>query len=119
MQEADRIEASLNIPVIKHGRKKPEGAEEIARHFGLPASGAAESLQQVCIIGDRLLTDVVMGNLHGMLTIHTQPLTVQNDNRMARVARWAEAKAAVRVAGPAPAHPLSECVSQGAAKQKR
>ena len=31
--------------------------------------------------GDRYLTDVVFGNLHGMLTVHTQQLTTVGDNR--------------------------------------
>lgn len=43
-------------------------------------------------MGDRLLTDVVFGNLHGMLTVHTQPLTLKGDNRPAAVFRFLERK---------------------------
>lgn len=43
-------------------------------------------------MGDRLLTDVVFGNLHDMLTVHTQPLTLKGDNRPAAVFRFLERK---------------------------
>ena len=43
------------------------------------------------MVGDRLLTDVVFGNLHGMLTVHTQPLTLEGDNKVARAIRCAVA----------------------------
>jgi predicted HAD superfamily phosphohydrolase YqeG len=32
------------------------------------------------MVGDRLLTDIVFGNLHGMLTVHTLPLCKGSDN---------------------------------------
>lgn len=49
-------------------------------------------LDELCFVGDRLLTDVVFGNLHGMLTVHTQPLTLKGDNRPAAVFRFLERK---------------------------
>lgn len=49
-------------------------------------------LDELCFVGDRLLTDVVFGNLHGMLTVHTQPLTLTGDNRPAAVFRFLERK---------------------------
>jgi len=48
------------------------------------------------MVGDRLLTDVVFGNLHGMLTVHTLPLCKgednKKDNKIANVIRTAENK---------------------------
>ena len=32
------------------------------------------------MVGDRLLTDVVFGNLYGMLSVHTLPLCSGSDN---------------------------------------
>lgn len=32
------------------------------------------------VIGDRYLTDIVFGNLYGMLTIHVDPFTLQGEN---------------------------------------
>lgn len=49
-------------------------------------------LDELCFVGDRLLTDVVFGNLHGMLTVHTRPLTLEGDNRPAAVFRFLERK---------------------------
>lgn len=52
-------------------------------------------LDELCFVGDRLLTDVVFGNLHGMLTVHTQPLTLKGDNRPAAIFRFLERKVGV------------------------
>ena len=73
-QDAIQIEHSLHIPVIRHDEKKPGGLQEVLQHFQL------EDSSQICVIGDRLLTDIVFGNLHGMLTIHTLPLCSGSDN---------------------------------------
>ena len=55
------------------------------------------SSKDLVIVGDRYLTDVVFGNLHGMLTVHTLPLCSgdenKNDNTVARVIRTVENKA--------------------------
>lgn len=86
--DAITIEASLGIQVIRHEEKKPGGLQEVLTHFGLddPAS--------ICIVGDRILTDIVFGNLYGLLTIHTLPLCVgaenANDNWTAKLLRPVE-----------------------------
>jgi phosphatidylglycerophosphatase GEP4 len=72
--DAAAIEASMNVNVIRHDEKKPGGLQEVLKHFEL------EDPAQLCIVGDRLLTDVVFGNLHGMLTVHTMPLCQGPDN---------------------------------------
>jgi predicted HAD superfamily phosphohydrolase YqeG len=64
----------MGVKVIRHDEKKPGGLEEVLRHFGL------EDPAQVCVVGDRILTDVVFGNLYGLLTIHTLPLCSGADN---------------------------------------
>lgn len=74
-KDAIEIENSLQIPVIRHDEKKPGGLEEVLRHFEL------DDPSQICMIGDRLLTDVVFGNLHGMLTVHTLPLCTGSENK--------------------------------------
>ena len=55
-------------------------------------------LDELCFVGDRLLTDVVFGNLHGMLTVHTRPLTLKGDNRPAAIFRFLERKVRIRFA---------------------
>ena len=64
--EADALERSLKLPVMRRRHKKPRGFESIRAHFGdVPAS-------DLIMVGDRFLTDVVFGNAHGMLTVHTR-----------------------------------------------
>jgi phosphatidylglycerophosphatase GEP4 len=83
-KQADNVLAQLGIPVIKHAEKKPEGFDEVLQHFD-----TVSDLQprEIAMIGDRILTDVVFGNLHGMLTIHVEPLTLVGDNMMAKIFR--------------------------------
>ena len=73
-EDAIRIEEALGIAVIRHNEKKPGGLPEVLAHFNVddPAT--------LCMVGDRLLTDVVFGNLYGMLTVHTLPLCKGSDN---------------------------------------
>lgn len=89
-KDAISIEEALDISVIRHDEKKPGGLPEVLRHFQI------DDPAQICMVGDRLLTDIVFGNLHGMLTVHTLPLCTgnenQNDNIPARVIRKVENK---------------------------
>eukprot|EP00123_Amoebidium_parasiticum_P022757 comp9427_c0_seq1/m.4479 comp9427_c0_seq1/g.4479 ORF comp9427_c0_seq1/g.4479 comp9427_c0_seq1/m.4479 type:complete len:207 (-) comp9427_c0_seq1:105-725(-) len=80
MIEAEKLEGALGVQVIRHGKKKPEGGNELLSQLGLPSSS-------VVFVGDRLLTDVVFGNMNGMLTIHTMPLTLKGDNTAAKWVR--------------------------------
>jgi phosphatidylglycerophosphatase GEP4 len=73
-KDATEIEKALGIPVIRHNEKKPGGLAEVLSHFHL------DDPSQICMVGDRLLTDVVFGNLHGMLTVHTLPVCKGSDN---------------------------------------
>ena len=87
-EDAIRIEEALGIKVIRHNEKKPGGLTEVLDHLHI------EDPAELCMVGDRLLTDVVFGNLHGMLTVHTLPLCSGADNRqdnaVARVIRTME-----------------------------
>ena len=84
-----QIEDQLGIAVIKHTEKKPGGITEVLQHFP-----NVHDPSQLCMVGDRLLTDVVFGNLHGMLTIHTLPLCTGKenvaDNTIAKIVRYIE-----------------------------
>jgi phosphatidylglycerophosphatase GEP4 len=92
-KDAMAMEASLGLAVIRHVEKKPGGLPEVLQHFHLNGSnddkttfdadaGAdAAAASHICMIGDRLLTDIVFGNLHGMLTVHTLPLLIAAGGR--------------------------------------
>uniref|UniRef100_A0A7R9X168 Phosphatidylglycerophosphatase n=2 Tax=Craspedostauros australis TaxID=1486917 RepID=A0A7R9X168_9STRA len=87
-KDAAEIEDKLGIAVIRHTEKKPGGLEEVMDHFEV------DDAAELCMVGDRLLTDIVFGNLHGMLTVHTLPLCKgkdnQNDNTVANIIRKVE-----------------------------
>lgn len=89
-EDAQRIEHALGIAVIRHDEKKPGGLPAVLEHFKM------EDPCALCMVGDRLLTDVVFGNLYGMLTVHTLPLCKGSentqDNTVAKVIRSVENK---------------------------
>ena len=78
---ANRLERALGLPVLRRPEKKPRGFEAVRAHFGNvdPAS--------LVMIGDRYLTDVTFGNLHGMLCVRTSQLTRRGDNPVAQAMR--------------------------------
>lgn len=89
-EDANRIEEALGIAVIKHDEKKPGGLDEVLSHFDMDDPAA------LCMVGDRLLTDVVFGNLYQMLTVHTLPLCKgeenKADNKPSKIIRYIENK---------------------------
>ena len=47
--------------------------------------------ERIALLGDRLLTDIVMANEAGFISVHlTDPLTIQGDNIPAIVVRFLE-----------------------------
>lgn len=98
-EDAIKIEEELGINVIRHDEKKPGGLEEVLHHFsnnvddqegvmdddddddGSKNKSIPINASELCMVGDRLLTDVVFGNLHGMLTVHCLPLCSGSDNK--------------------------------------
>ncbi|KAI8092263.1 mitochondrial PGP phosphatase-domain-containing protein [Gilbertella persicaria] len=83
--EARKLEASLGVAVLRHSEKKPSGGHALAQHLSpIPASRTA-------FVGDRILTDIVFGNLNGNYTIWTrQVVTEKGDNKAALVLRRME-----------------------------
>lgn len=75
-EDAKQIEEAMGIAVIRHDEKKPGGLKEVMNHFD-----DVEHASQLCMVGDRLLTDIVFGNLHGMLTVHCLPLCSGEENK--------------------------------------
>ena len=75
------------ISVIRHHEKKPDCGREVLSHF--------PNLQpsEIVVIGDRLLTDVLMANENGMMSILTvQLLDLSTDNTVAAAMRLLERK---------------------------
>jgi phosphatidylglycerophosphatase GEP4 len=83
-KEAEALELSLRIHVLRHREKKPGGSkQEVEKHFG------CESFKLI-MVGDRYLTDIVYGNRHSMLTIRTKPLTSSGEPLGVTLARKVE-----------------------------
>lgn len=78
-REAEALEKNIGLPVLRHGGKKPDCVQQILERFkGLKPN-------EIMFVGDRLLTDVVMANQLGFLSVHTQPLTEEGDNSPAKL----------------------------------
>lgn len=84
--QAQRIEKALGVPVLRHSVKKPGCLDELIVYFrtkGLEMDGPSMPL---VIVGDRLLTDVMMGGMMDAGTIWTNRLFKQNQT----TTRWIE-----------------------------
>ncbi|KAM9992274.1 hypothetical protein ACTFIY_009731 [Dictyostelium cf. discoideum] len=79
-EKANQIEKSLGIKVLKHNTKKPDGIDSVKNHFKTDP-------KNLIMIGDRYLTDILFGNLYGMLTIYTHPITFIGDNFFVKLIR--------------------------------
>jgi phosphatidylglycerophosphatase GEP4 len=82
-REAKEIEENTGMAVIKHEYKKPKVFREILETFKIEEGRNKE----ICVIGDRLLVDVVMGKEYGMFTILVDPITRDKDNFIVKLLR--------------------------------
>ena len=82
--DAARVEAMTGLPVIRHVLKKPACADEVLE-FLRPLTAA-----EVCVVGDRLLTDVLFANQSGMLSILVPPIDRLRDHPVAILIRLLE-----------------------------
>ena len=101
-KEAKIIEEALGVKVIRHFNKKPEVNEDVLEHFG------TRDTSQIAMIGDRILSDIVMGNTHGYFTIYCEPFDTRPENFMVKMMRRIEGQMIPRVA---PIEPVGHVVS--------
>ena len=87
--DALTIERDLGIKVILHDAKKPGGIYSLMKYFNSDLKLGINP-SDLAMFGDRVLTDVVFGNRHEMLTIYVQPFTSMNDNFFATCSRGFE-----------------------------
>ena len=60
----------MKIEVILHPKfKKPEVWDDIVTHFRNEQSQSEIKGREICLVGDRVLSDILMGNRFGMFTI--------------------------------------------------
>ena len=86
--EAVRIEETMEINVIRHLKKKPDVWHDIQKHFG------DENLDptKIAVIGDRVLSDIIMGNNLGSFTVLVEPFNTSRENFVVKTVRKFENK---------------------------
>ncbi|TNV84689.1 hypothetical protein FGO68_gene14253 [Halteria grandinella] len=105
-KEALLIENQLGIKVIRHLNKKPNVKEDILNHFQIDEITAQKHLG---VIGDRILSDTVMGNSHGFFTVNVEPFSTKPENAMVKMMREFEKQIIPIIAsGEAPEHVVYE-----------
>lgn len=70
---------------MMHKHKKPNWIQDIYDAF--THADVQPKAHEICVIGDRIAIDVIMGNTAGFLTIHTVPFWTKNENFLVRLAR--------------------------------
>eukprot|EP00981_Chlorochromonas_danica_P012875 scaffold5514_cov166-Ochromonas_danica.AAC.9 len=88
---AKEAEEATGLEVIRHKVKKPGCLQEVIDHFQArnkePITPA-----QICVVGDRLMTDVVFANVNGMKSVLVGPLSYFRDHPAAAIIRILEVK---------------------------
>ena len=77
------IEETMNINVIRHVKKKPDVWNDIKIHF------KDENIdpKRIAVIGDRVLSDIIMGNKLGSYTVLVEPFDTTRDNAIVKMVR--------------------------------
>jgi len=83
--EATKIEKASGLKVVKHFHKKPRVYNDILKTFNLNQSDCINN--EICVIGDRLLVDILMGKEYGFFTILVKPLTLKRENFVVKILR--------------------------------
>lgn len=86
---ATKTENSIGLPVIRHMTKKPGCLNEVLTHF----EGKLEKQitpKQICMIGDRVMTDVVFANQYDMISVLVDPISHTRDHPVAILFRILE-----------------------------
>ncbi|KAG6973702.1 hypothetical protein JG687_00000784 [Phytophthora cactorum] len=105
--EAKKIEEGLQVAVLRHNQKKPGGIAFVKKHFG------EVDPQTLVVIGDRYSTDVLFGNLNGLLTIRTEQFTPESESVVNRQLQRIEKSAVrmlIRAGVKPPTHPLWDSI---------
>ncbi|EME47868.1 hypothetical protein DOTSEDRAFT_167274 [Dothistroma septosporum NZE10] len=84
-KEADVLQQSTGVEVLRHTTKKPGCHPEIMDYFrSKPETGVTHE-NQVAIVGDRLFTDVLMANMMGSHSVWIRDGTVPDHGLLSRV----------------------------------
>jgi phosphatidylglycerophosphatase GEP4 len=82
--QANQLQESLGVTIHCSALKKPLGGKELLEKYNVNS-------KEIAVIGDRLLTDIVFGNLIQCKTIWcSSEISTKNDNRVAIACRKME-----------------------------
>ncbi|KAI1340945.1 mitochondrial PGP phosphatase [Xylariaceae sp. FL0016] len=62
---AEELESATGVPVLAHRVKKPGCEDEIMNHFRSHPETGVTHPSQIVVIGDRLMTDMMLANMMG------------------------------------------------------
>ncbi|KAL8710065.1 MAG: hypothetical protein Q9220_005336 [cf. Caloplaca sp. 1 TL-2023] len=78
--EASLLSSTTSVPVLRHSKKKPGCGSQILEYFRNAPGSRVTSADQIAVVGDRLLTDVMLANLMGSWAVWVRDGVVENRN---------------------------------------
>ena len=72
VEEAELVEQSTGVPVLRHSTKKPGCGSDILGFFRSHPETGVTRPSQIAVVGDRLLTDIMLANLMGAMGVWVQ-----------------------------------------------
>lgn len=93
--EFEAFNENLGIKILRHKFKKPLGGDEVLKYFQTLKTNQGDKTpiepKEICVIGDRVLTDVLYANLNNFVSIHTTSvISLKGDNQFAKIFRYLE-----------------------------
>lgn len=82
---AATLEANTGVKVLPHTQKKPGCHQEIESFF--KTRGLITDANQIAVVGDRLMTDVLMANLMGAQSVWISKGVVPSKNVLVKFER--------------------------------
>ena len=92
-EHAAKVSMNLGIPVIEHGGRKPVVFDQVMAHVKKFNRGENVEPKDILLVGDRILTDIVMANCFGMKSCLVQPFDISDgfsgviDNSLVKLSR--------------------------------
>ncbi|KAH7113901.1 mitochondrial PGP phosphatase [Dendryphion nanum] len=85
LAEATVLEKNTGVKVLQHSTKKPGCHAEVMEYFHKNPESGVTSPSQIAIVGDRLFTDVMMGNMMGSYGFWVKDGVIERKSFFARV----------------------------------
>lgn len=87
-REAGILEQATGVEVFKHSTKKPGCGPDVFKHLQSIPKIQVKHPGQIAVVGDRLLTDVMMATMMGSWSIWIKDGIVENNSFFSRIEKW-------------------------------